>query len=263
MDNCLEVKNVSFAYGARQVLKNISFTVEKGEILGILGPNGAGKTTLLKCVLRKERIREGEITLWGKKIISYEQNEIARLVSYVPQEIFIPFSFTVFEVIMMGRYPHHSPTSFETSEEAEMAKAVLRETDTWDLSNRFFNELSGGEKQRALLARALAQQAPLMLLDEPNSNLDIRHISQLLNLLRKSRKDRNATLVFVTHDLNLASCLADRLILIKEGSLHAIGKSRDILTPSSIRALYDVEINMIEDPETGAPIFTYPLDIAR
>lgn len=260
MDNCLEVRNISFAYGRRTVLKDISFTARKGEILGILGPNGAGKTTLLKCLLRKEKIKEGELILWGKHIITYEQNEIARLVSYVPQEIFIPFPFTVFEIIMMGRYPHHAPLSLETNAEADVAQSILRETHTLELSGRFFNELSGGEKQRVLLARALAQKAPMMLLDEPSSNLDIKHITQLLGLLRKARKDRETTLIFVTHDLNLASCLADRLILLKQGSLHAMGKPGDIMTLSCISELYDVEVKMMEDPKTGMPIFTYPLD---
>jgi iron complex transport system ATP-binding protein len=261
LDNCLEMKNVSFSYGTRSVLKDISFAAQKGEILGILGPNGAGKTTLLKCLLRKEKIKGGEMTLWGKRIAEYEQSEISRLISYVPQETFIPFSFTVFEVIMMGRYPHHAPLSLETNEEADIAQSILSETHTLGLSHRYFNELSGGEKQRVLLARALSQKTPLMLLDEPSSNLDIKHITQLLGLLRKARKDRGTTLIFVTHDLNLASSLADRLILLKDGTLQTMGKPADILTLSCIRNLYDSEIKMVEDPQTGMPIFTYPLDI--
>lgn len=261
MENCLEITNISFSYGTRSVLKDISFSAHKGEILGILGPNGAGKTTLLKCLLRKEKIKEGKMTLWGKNIEIYQQSEISRLISYVPQEIFIPFSFTVFEVIMMGRYPHHAPLSLETYEEEVVAHSILSETHTLELSHRYFNELSGGEKQRVLLARALSQKTPLMLLDEPSSNLDIKHITQLLGLLRKARKESGTTLIFVTHDLNLASSLADRLILLKEGVIHAVGKPCDILTLSCIRILYDSDIKMVEDPHTGMPIFTYPLDI--
>ncbi len=256
----LMIRDVTFAYGARSVIRDVSFTVKRGEIVGILGPNGAGKTTLLKCILRKERIKTGDIHILGKSLGEYEQQELGRFVSYVPQEIAFPFPFTVFQVVMMGRYPHRPPLDFETPKERELIENILRKTRTMEFADRPLNELSGGEKQRVLIARALAQEAPLMLLDEPTSNLDIRHTTEILNLLFDRRKETGHTLLFVTHDLNLAAILADRLILLKNGEFLGSGVPNEILTPEKIRELYEINVRIMQDPDTGVRLFGYHID---
>jgi iron complex transport system ATP-binding protein len=253
----LGIHNVSFGYGDRAVLREVSFTVDKREIVGILGPNGAGKTTLLKCILRKEKTGKGDIQILGKSLNQYEQQELGRFISYVPQEIAFPFPYTVFQIVMMGRYPHSSPFDFETGKERELIENVLRKTRTMEFADRPFNEISGGEKQRVLIARALAQEAPLMLLDEPTSNLDIRHTTQILTLLFERRKETGHALLFVTHDLNLAVSLADRVILLKNGEMLGSGPPQEILTLEKIRELYEVNVKILNDPVTGFRLFGY------
>jgi iron complex transport system ATP-binding protein len=226
----------------------------------MLGPNGAGKTTLLKCLLRKEKPQKGDIQLWGKSLDEYKQEELARLISYVPQEAEMPFSYKVFEVVMMGRYPHSSPLSIEGDKEIRLIHELLEKTGMDKFADRSFNELSSGEKQCVLLVRAMVQEAPLMLLDEPTSNLDIKHTTMLLQLIVNRQKETGQTLLFVTHDLNLASSLVDRLILIKNGMLLIHGTPADLLSKENIRELYDTEIRIITDQETGDRFFGYHLD---
>jgi len=255
----LGIHSVSFGYGDRAILREISFTVGNGEIVGILGPNGAGKTTLLKCILRKERIGKGDIQILGKSLSEYGQQDLGRFISYVPQEIAFPFPYTVFEIVMMGRYPHHSPYDFETTQERDQIENVLHKTRTMEFADRPMSELSGGEKQRVLIARALAQEAPLMLLDEPTSNLDIRHTTQILALLFERRKETGHALLFVTHDLNLAARLADRIILLKNGEMLGSGPPQEILTSEKIRELYETPVRILQDPDTGFRLFGYQI----
>ncbi len=257
--DCLRISDLSFSYGERPALRDISLTVKEGEILGILGPNGAGKTTLLKCLLRTVTPRDGDIELLGKSISEYDPVELARKVSYVPQETGMPFPFSVFEVVVMGRYPHCAPLTFESASERELVHKILRRTHTEEFADRLFNELSGGEKQRVLLARAIAQDAPLMLLDEPTSNLDIKHMTILLRLLIERREETGMTLIFVTHDLNLATAFADRVALIKQGEIKATGSPSEVLTPARIQSIYDTEVSIVKDPETSVQYFALNL----
>ncbi len=257
MNTCLAYHNVSFSYGERAVLRRISFSMDKGEILGILGPNGAGKTTILKCLLKTVSIKEGTINLFNKALTHYSQMEASRLISYVPQEINIPFSFSVSEVIMMGRYPHKSPISIEGDAERCLVEKTLLQIEGQSLAHRPFNELSGGEKQRILLARAMVQDTPLMLLDEPTSNLDIKNITMLLKILQERRNNTGQSILFVTHDLNFCASLADKAVLLKDGDILATGKPKDVLTPDNLRRLYETDVRIIEDAATGERFFTY------
>lgn len=260
MSNCLRLNNIDFSYGRRPVLHSLSFFMKEGEILGILGPNGAGKTTLLKCLLRTVSPQNGEIMLFEKPHNRFTQSDISQLLSYVPQEIGIPFPFTVYEVVMMGRYPHLTPFTIEGRKERERVEETLEQIRLKDSATRPFNELSGGEKQRVLLARAMVQDARLMLLDEPTSNLDVQNVTILLNLLLERRIQTGQSILFVTHDLNLASALADRLILLKDGSSCADGPPETILTMAHIKNLYETEVRIIHDPATDTRFFAYHIE---
>jgi len=256
---CLRLQDVSFTYGRGPVLEGVSFSALTGEILGILGPNGAGKTTLLKCLLRSETPDQGTIEIMGRDIGDYSQRELAGRISYVPQEMTMPFPYTVSEVAMMGRYPHLAGYSLETEKDGRIVMDTLEKTDTLELRDRLFNELSGGEKKRVVLARAMIQDAPIMLLDEPTANLDIRHITLLLESMLELRREKGRTLVFVTHDLNIASTIADRLILLKQGRIAAMGAPGEILDIERIRQVYETGVKMITDPETDRPFYGYRL----
>jgi len=257
---CLEITNLDFSYGEIPALSDISFGVNKGEVLGIIGPNGAGKTTLLKCLLKSAIPKCGSISLLGKPLSEYSSEQLARLVSYVPQETTVPFAFTVLDIVQMGRYPHYSPFESGIKKDPSLIQPILKHTGLSDLKDRSFNELSGGEKKRVLLARAFAQDSPFLLLDEPGSNLDIKHISSLLKILLTKQKQKNQTILFVTHDLNLAMTLANRLILLKRGAIIKKGTPGDTLTLETIRELYDVSVRIIEDKDSGAKFFSYRLD---
>lgn len=252
--SCLSTENLSFSYGSIQALSNINLEVEEKEIVGILGPNGAGKSTLLRCILRKNE-NHGKIKLFNKNIEEYTDTEISRLVSYVPQETSLPFSFTVRQVVNMGRYPHQPSFSPERDKNTERTAEAMKAARISELADRPFNHLSGGEKQRVLLSRSLAQDSYLMLLDEPTANLDIRHISLFTNLLKERNAEQNGAIVLVTHDLNLASNLAHRIVLMKEGRIIASGTPKEIMNPENIEQAYETRVRMIKDEDRR--FFTY------
>ncbi|HPB30020.1 MAG TPA: ABC transporter ATP-binding protein [Candidatus Sumerlaeota bacterium] len=255
MTVCLSMTNVCFSYAKQPALNRVTFEARRGDILAILGPNGAGKTTLLKCLLKSLAPHEGSIEVLGRPLDALSAEEIGRLFSYVPQEVSMPFPYTVREVVSMGRYPLTPRFHEETREGHDRLEDSLARTRLSPLADRTFNDLSGGEKQRVLLARALAQEAPVMLLDEPTSSLDIRHAALVTEILLDVRKTFDRTILFVTHDLNLASVLADRVILMREGAVLASGDVSGVMIPEMIRAAYDTDVRTIADPETGHVFF--------
>jgi cobalamin transport system ATP-binding protein len=256
----LKITGLNFSYGTRSVLRDLSFSLNAGEILAVLGPNGAGKTTLLKCLLQKEKASSGNINVMGKDLSEYSGEKLATVFSYVPQETGVPFPYTVLEIIMMGRYPHYSQLTFLQESDRGFINDILKKTDTLELKERPFNELSGGEKQRVLVARSLVQDAEIILLDEPTSNLDIRHITDMLRILLKRKNETGKSILFITHDVNLASSFADRAILMKNGTITNSGTVQEILTLENIRNLYETDISIIKDPEKKITYFGYNID---
>lgn len=218
--------------------------MEEGEFLGIIGPNGAGKTTLLKIMTGVKFPLSGEVMLNGKRLASLRRKEIARIMAVVPQSSFIPPLFTVEDVVLMGRYPHQKSSFLSTEEDIAVMKEAMKKTDTYGFRNRLISELSGGERQEVIIARSLAQEPKILMLDEPTANLDIKHQMRILGLVKGLVKKEGITAIMVIHDLNLAARFCDRLILLHNCKIHSDGKPKDILTPQNLRAAYEVEVEV-------------------
>lgn len=250
----IEVTNLSFSYGADPVLQDVSLRIGAGEFVGLLGPNGSGKSTLLKLLSGLFSPCRGEITFKGKRLTSLDRKELARQVAVVPQESPIVFPFRALEVVLMGRYPHLKGLALEGKRDLEVAQEAMALTDTRHLADRCITELSGGEKQRVIIARALVQQPELLLLDEPTTFLDIRHQVAIYELLRRLNRQEGLTLVAVLHDLNWAARYCHRLLLLKEGRIWCDGPPAAVLRPEKIREVFSAEVEVRWDPEAEVPL---------
>jgi iron complex transport system ATP-binding protein len=245
MTSILELRQVSFGYprparrrAAPFGLVDVTFSVGTGEIVGLVGPNSAGKTTLLRLVTRVLTPASGEIRLEGHPLGTLSLVEVARRVAMVPQEAPRPFPFTVSELVLMGRHPHAPGRYFESPGDRVVAREAMAAARVEELAALPLDELAGGERQRALLARALAQEPRLLLLDEPTSHLDLRSQAEVVDLLRAVNRERGTTIVVVTHDLGLAAELADRLVLLDEGRVARAGPPETVLEAALLEAVY-------------------------
>lgn len=252
----IELKNISFSYdGTSDVLRDISLKIGRGEFVGILGPNGSGKTTLLKLISGTLKVRDGKLVLDGKDMNNMRHKERARTVAVVPQETSIPFSFSALEVVLMGRAPHLPPFGFEKKADIVIAKNAMEATDVSELAARSIEELSGGEKQRVIVARALAQEPKLLLLDEPTTFLDIRHQMDLYRIVKKRNKEEGLTVVTVLHDINLASTFCDRIIFLKKGAIVADGSPHEVIKYAKIKDVFETEVYVGINDLTGMPYY--------
>ena len=259
MSALLEVRDVAFAYprperrrARRFAFAGMSFSVEVGEVFGIIGPNSAGKTSLLRLLTRVLTPARGDILLDGRPVGSLAHWALAREVAVVPQEAPRPFPFTVEQLVMMGRFPHAPARFFETAEDAAVAREAMAATDTLALAALPLEELSGGERQRAMLARALAQQPRLLVLDEPTSHLDLRYQAETAQLLRRLNGERGVTILLVSHDLNLAAELCDRLLLLHEGRVARVGTPGEVLEPSLLERVFECRV-VVDKTTSGRP----------
>ncbi|MEW6102237.1 MAG: ABC transporter ATP-binding protein [bacterium] len=235
----IEINGVCFAYGSRPALKDVSVKVKGEEVISILGPNGSGKSTLLKCINKILKPQKGVIYLDGNETSKFKQKELAKLLGYVPQSSSYSFPLTVFDAVLLGRKPYITwSISFK---DKEIVSQILKEMNLEDMMLRYFNELSGGEKQKVLLARALAQEPEVLLLDEPTSNLDLRHQLEVMELISSLAKKKAIAIVMAIHDLNLASRFSDRMLFLTKGKIFAIGQPKEVFTPENIREVYGVE----------------------
>ena len=250
----LKIQNLSVNYGARQVLKNISLEVKKGETLALLGPNGSGKSTLLRAVSGILPPNHGTISLAGHPLSSLKPAERARWISVVPQNAILPSAFTAWETVMLGRTPHINFLGQISALDESIARSALEKVDALALAERCIGELSGGEQQRVLLARALAQAAPVLLLDEPTTNLDLQHQMSLLNLVHKLAQEECLTVVIALHDLNLAARYADRIALLVNGQIKALGTARQVLRADTIAEAYRWPVQVIYHPFMDMPL---------
>ncbi len=242
---------VSFAYGARRVLRGIDLRIAAGEILGILGPNGSGKSTLLRIFGGALSPEQGEVRLGGRPVRAYGARERAKWIAFVPQEVQFAFPFTVAEVVLMGRSPHLGGALFEGEADIAAARAAMSRVGVLDLAGRPVDELSGGERQLVAVACALAQETPILLLDEPTAFLDIRHELAIYELLRELRGE-GRTVVVALHDLNLAALYCERLALLARGELVAAGSPEEVVTPSNVERAYETAVTVHRNPLTGA-----------
>jgi iron complex transport system ATP-binding protein len=245
----LKVEQLTCGYGpARPVLKEVSFSVEEGQFVGVVGPNGSGKTTLLRAIAGLLTIQTGSIMLSQHRIEHLDRREAARRVAFVPQLMEPVEGFSVEELVMLGRTPYFERFSFETEDDHAAVKWAIEELKIEGLSRRPVTELSGGEFQRVAIARALAQEPKLLLLDEPISHLDIRYQVKICKLLRKLRSHRSILATF--HDLNIASRFCSRLILLKNGELIAEGSPSEVVTPDNIWKAYRIKVSVRSNPHT-------------
>lgn len=249
----MEVRDLFGGYPGNPVIKNISFKVNKGEVLGIIGPNGSGKSTLLKIMSRALMPGSGEILLEGRAIKAFQLKEFCRKVAFLGQEPETEFSFSSLEIVSMGRIPHLRRLQEETARDKKAIEEAMLSTFVSELSERDINALSSGERQRVFLARALAQEPSLLLLDEPTSHLDIGHQVQILDLLKDLNSQKNLSIVMVIHDLNLAGEYCDRLILMNEGRVFCEGKPHDVLTYANLESVYKTVVLVDKNPVSRRP----------
>lgn len=246
----LRASDVSFAYPSRRprersaVVRDVSVAVAHGSLTGLLGPNGCGKTTLLKLLAGVLKPDAGQIALDGQPIASLTRRAVARRIAVVPQETHPAFDYTVMEMVLMGRHPHLGAFQLEGPDDLVVAHEALEATGTNHLADRAYATLSGGEKQRVVIASALAQSPDVLLLDEPTASLDLGYRLEVEALLARLNRERSVTMVLATHDLNLAAALCDTLVMLRDGRVLAYGPTADVLTAAMVQQLYDVDADV-------------------
>ena len=253
----IELRDVWAGYGDRQVLKGLNLSVERGSVAALAGPNGVGKSTLLRLLSGSLRPSRGMARVEGADINSLSVRERARLVAVVPQNVELPSGTAALEVVLMGRNPHMGLLSWESETDVDIAVEAMRMTDTDDLLDRRVDELSGGERQRVAIAIALAQQTPVLLLDEPTANLDLAYQPAMMTLMR-DMASTGKTVVVAVHDLTLAGQFCDEIALMSGGAMHAVGRPEDVLTEVNIQKAYGADVTVLEHPSTGKPIVVNP-----
>ncbi len=256
----LVLKKISFNYDNATdgfCIKDLSLSVNKGEFITILGPNGSGKSTLLGLILGDLKPKSGEILFEGKPYYEFKRKEIAKKVSFVPQRYYSVYPFSVFEIVMMGRNPYLNMWGFESNKDVEKVEQALKKVGIYHLRNKSINSVSGGEAQRAFIARALVQEPELILLDEPNAHLDLEHQISIFGLLRKLNSENGVTIVLVSHDLNLAAYYGDRTILMQNGDIFMDDNKLDVLTQENIASVFGVNAKIIRNQE-NINIAIYP-----
>lgn len=248
----IEIKNLSFAYNGKDVLKDVTLSMQEGTVIGIIGPNGSGKSTLLRLMSGALHPKSGSVSLCGKDVREFSPRELARKMALVPQHSQLDFDFTVLDVVLMGRHPWLGRFQNETGDDMAIARASMAHSGIGHLSDRPVTHLSGGEWQRVIIARAFAQKTPVLMLDEPVSSLDIRHQLDVMELVRASANRTGTTAVCVLHDLNLALHYCDTIALFDDGRLRASGPPEEILG-GVVDEVYGVKLMQVPHPQTGEP----------
>ena len=252
--SAMRASDVHGGYSGVPVLRGLSFEVAPGEVLAIVGPNGAGKSTLLKILGGSMAPSSGSVELMGRALLSFERREIARIVASVGQENAVAFRFTALEVVLMGRAPHLGAFRFESRHDLEIAVTALDRFGLLPLAGRHIQELSGGERKRVFLARALAQEPKVALLDEPTAFLDLKHVAEIFERFRELSAERAMAVVATLHDLNAAALYADRVLLLKDGAAIGCGPPAEVLTADNLRRVYETEVYVGRNPSTGTLI---------
>ncbi len=252
-ENAVELKNLSWRYNGKDVVNSVNIGIGKGSFTGIIGPNGAGKTTLLKLILRLLTPEENSVFIMGKDIREFSRKELAKKISYVPQTVNAEFGFSVDQIITMGRNPYSSLFSSDPAKDREVVLRVMRETEVDHISKKNIGSISGGELQRVIIARALAQEPLILALDEPTSHLDINHQIKILSLIRSLSRKTGITVIAVLHDFNHALEYCTSLILMDRGRIKASGKPEDVITPKVMKEVYNINVIINRNPFTGKP----------
>lgn len=250
--NIIEINNIDFSYNAKNILQDISFSLQQGEFLGIIGPNGAGKSTVLRLICGILKPNRGSITISNEPLLDIEPTQLAKKMAFVPQETHFALNFTVEDIVMMGRYPYLKAFQKENKLDYEARDHALKYVNLHILRKRMINSLSSGERQRAVLARALAQEPTILILDEPTSHLDLHHQYAIMELLKKLNKE-GMSIVVVNHDLNLASLYCERLILMHQGKVFEQGTPSEIINEKTLKSVYLTDVQVIKHPHKDVP----------
>jgi len=268
-----EVRQLSFRYDSMPshpsanrsawVINRMEFTVRQGEIVGVIGPNGSGKSSLLKLLAKLVRPQEGTIQLFGAELGALSRESISRQVAYMPQELSSDFPFSVLDMVLMGRFPYRrgglwNLVGWERQEDLAVAEEVMAQTDVTHLANRMVDTLSAGERQRVLLARALAQVPRVLMLDEPTAHLDLNHQLDVCRILQRVHEQSQMTVLLVSHDINLASQYCDRILVMKQGAVVCIGPPQDVIHPRILTEVYGCQVLVDVHPDTGLPRVSLP-----
>lgn len=250
----LEIHALSVSYANRPVLNQVSLSVQPGEILAVVGPNGAGKSTLVRAASGVLAARSGQVLVNGRAITRLSSGERARCLAVVPQARSLPPAFSVYQSVLLGRTPYLGWLGQAGPGDHRLVQQALQATQLEAYAARKVGELSGGEQQRVLLARALAQNAPVLLMDEPTTHLDLQHQSHLLNLVRRLADEQNLAVLIVLHDLNLAGLYANRVALLVDGGIQACGAPSEVLTENALSSVYRVPVHVVPHPMYGSPL---------
>jgi len=250
----IQIENLEFGYSSKKILKGFSFDVESGELVTILGPNGAGKSTLIKCMDGLLKPQKGDIKFDGESLLNMKREQIAKKIGYVPQSSTSLFPLTVFDMVLLGRRPHMSWGNGENDKRKVLH--ALEMLNIEDLAMNNFNELSGGQQQKVIIARALAQETEVLLLDEATSNLDIRHQLEVMQIIRRLVEELNILVIMIVHDLNVASRYSDKIIVMKDGKIVVSGIPNEVLTEDTIANVYEVEarVNIVDEKPHIVPL---------
>ena len=254
----LKIGGIECFYGSTRVLDNIVFSANEGELIGVLGPNGSGKTTLIKSLSRVLKPKVGTILLDDLDVYTMKAREVAKKMAVVPQDTAIIFDYTTLDIVIMGRNPHKKPLEAENEKDVAIARKSMELTKVWHLADRKMNELSGGEKQRVIIARALAQEPKVLLLDEPTSHLDVNHQLDIMDLLKELCKQKSLIMLAVFHDFNLTARYCDSIVLLKNGKIFSIGPLDTVLSPKNIQEVFQVNAMIRRHPLTNF-LYVVPL----
>ena len=256
MIRAITAANLSHTFGKRNVLNQLSFSIEKGEFFIIIGPNGSGKTTLLKLLAGIIKLQEGDLTILGLANRSYTPRALARAVAFVPQRLPVDLPFTVSQTVMLGRAPYQGALGIEREQDLEIARQAMGFTGLDHLSDHTLDQLSGGEQQRVFIARAICQEPDIMLLDEPTASLDLAHQVKVMDLMEQLKLEKGITVIMVSHDINLAAMYGDRVLLLKDGDIACIGLPTEVLSFETLEHTYGCNLLVDESPLGGFPRIT-------
>lgn len=248
----IATKGLTFAYDEEPVLRDISLNFQAGEFTGVIGPNGSGKSTLLKLIGGILPSSHESVYFKNRELDHYKKKELAVSIAWIPQEKQMTFSFKVIDIVLMGRHPYLSPLAFEGEDDYQIAEEAMKQTQVLEFANRSFNEISGGEKQRVMIASAISQKPEIMLLDEPTSALDIKYQIEILSILKQLNEQENKSLILAMHDLHLASKFCKRLVLLKEGRVFCEGPPAEVLKKEILEEVYGVKVKIFQDDEDGS-----------
>ena len=254
----IRIEKISLGYQEKKVISNLSLDFGKGEFCALLGPNGAGKSTLLKAMIGFHEPDDGEIIINDKTLTKWPRYELAKQIAIIPQDFQLQFDYTVKELVFMGRFPYLGYWQNYSKHDSEIVEEVLAKLDLLRLQEELYSQLSGGERRRVSIARALVQETDILLMDEAFANLDINHQLEIMQLLSQVNKEQNKLIILVSHNINLTSEYCDRIVMMKKGKLIADGKPGEVVNKQVIRALYGIDLTIINNPISGQPNQIYP-----